>query len=818
MFQLSEDYHSVNEELYFEDLFEYKTIKTTKQITYYNDVVAFDIETTSFKDFDEDQITVNDEEVYSYLLGTKIRIPQSIYSELPDFNGIRRQLFGRMYFSKTDGIRIDSLYHDLNNQFPYYFPEDIYNQADQLEKIISVFYDNMPGHHDEIDDKRAIMYVWQVAINGTVIIGRTWEEFINLCTEISQEFCLCDSRRMIFWVHSLAYEFGFIKDLFKWSKVFAAKQRKPIFALSTLGIEFRCSYILSNLSLANVGRSLTKFKIEKLSGEEFNYELPRHNQTPLQDFELRYCCHDVLVVSAYIKEKMLEVGDDISKLPLTCTGYCRNFVRNNCLSAHGKQARDEQFRHYHNNIIKRLKIKDLAEYAQLTRAFMGGFTHCSCRWSGKILNEVDSFDFTSSYPYVIVSEKRFPMSKGKLVEVKSEKELKEYCNNFCVIFDAKFTNIKPKYINENYIPVSKCLNENLKPLTTEQKKNMPWTTNNGRLVGCESDIYITLTDIDMEIIGKTYKWDKLSIGSCRIYKRGYLPKEIIMSVLTLYKDKTELKGVKDMEDFYQRQKGLLNSIFGCMVTSIIMPVHTYGPNGWTTEKADAEKELKKYNNSKKRFLFYPWGVYVTAIARRNLWSGILAFGDDYAYSDTDSLKVVNADKHLNYINAYNRMVERKLKMVSKHFNIPFDMFAPKTIKGEVKMLGIWDKETENGKWKKYKSLGAKRYMILTADDELTLTVSGVNKKAAIPYLIDKYGKDGAFDAFTENLTIPGEYTGKLIHYYIDEPHEGYITDYLGNTIKYKEKSGIYMEKASYSFSMEAAYLEYLQEIQGALIT
>lgn len=807
MFQLSDEIHSVNEELYFEDIFTYKKIKTTKQVTYYNDVVAFDIETTSFKDYDEDDLQIEDEEVYSYLLGTKIRVTQSIYNEIPDFNGIRRQLFGRLYFSKSEGTRIDSLYHDLNSQFPYYFPDDIYNVADQLEKIITVFYDNMPGHKDEIDDKRALMYVWQVAINGTVIIGRTWEEFINLCNEISEEMRLNDSRRMIFWVHNLAYEFAFLSHLFKWKKVFAAQTRKPIYALTTTGIEFRCSYILSNLSLANVGKSLTKYKINKLSGEDFNYNLIRHNETPLSAQELAYCAHDVLVVSAYIKEKMEEPGanDDITRLPLTCTGYCRQFVRNMCLSGHGKAEREKQFNHYHNDIIKRLRIKDADELKALMRAFTGGFCHTSTRYSGKLLYDVDSFDFTSSYPYSMVSEPRYPMSRAKIVNVTSESELKYYCSNFCCLFDIKFTNIKPKYINENYLSISKCY-DLINPVS-----------NNGRLVGADQAA-VTITEIDMEIISKVYTWDKLSIGTFRIYRRGYLPREIIMAILTLYSDKTRLKNVAGMEDFYQRQKGLLNACFGMIVTSLIRPEYTFDDEGWTTKPADMEKQLKKYNNSKRRFLYYPWGIWVVKLATRNLWSGILAFGDDYAYSDTDSIKCINSERHQNYINAYNRMVERKLLMVAKHYDIPFDMFAPKTVKGEIKMLGVWDKETEKGKWKKAKFLGAKRYMVLTCDDELTLTVSGVNKKAAIPYLIDKYGKDGAFDAFTENLTIPGDYTGKLTHYYIDEPHTGYITDYLGKTIKYNTKSGIYMEKASYSFSIEQAYLNYLKEVQGALIT
>ena len=155
------------------------------------------------------------------------------------------------------------------------------------------------------------------------------------------------------------------------------------------------------------------------------------------------------------------------------------------------------------------------------------------------------------------------------------------------------------------------------------------------------------------------------------------------------------------------------------------------------------------------------------------------------------------------------------------------MFKPKTNKGVEKLLGVFEKETANGKWKKFKSLGAKRYMYLEADNTLIMTVSGVNKKNAVPYIIDTYGIDKAFDVFTTDLVIPAEYrdkegnikngTGKLTHYYLDDYMEGYVTDYLGNTIHYESNSGIYMEKTSYSFSMEAAYLMYLREMQGEII-
>lgn len=796
MFKIREGFYTTVEDGNILKYFDKITKKTNKRITYYNDIVAFDIETSSFKDFDEEDLIEQDTELYNHIKGIKIRINDKIYKEFPDFNLIRRDLFGRMYFSKTEGISIDSFYHELLSLFPYAFDEDIINPYDQLAAIIDKFQENRPEKREE-DNKRALMYVWQMAINGTTIIGRTWEQFIELLNKISDYLNLGPDKRLIIWVHSLSFEFQFIKDYFKWSKVFAISTRKPIYALTDNGIEFRCSYILSNLSLANVGKSLKKYKVSKLVGD-LDYNLIRHNETPLTDTEISYCINDVLVVSAYIKEKIEEVNNDITRLPLTATGYCRLYTKKNCLGH--KDSR--QFLNYRKKIDK-LTISDLNEWAIMQRAFAGGFTHTSAIHSCNIMYDVSSFDLTSAYPYALVSQK-YPMSKGKKVEVHTIAEFKRYCKLYWCLFDIKFINIRPKVINENYISVSKCW----------EIKNA--VTNNGRLVGADS-ISISICSTDMEIISRFYTWDSVSIGDFYIYKLDYLPREIIMSILQLYSDKTKLKGVKGQEDFYTKSKQLLNSIYGMMVTSIISPIFGYdNVTGWEKQQREPEKELSIYNKSKKRFLFYPWGIACTAYTRRTVASAVLAFGDDYIYSDTDSIKAVNAAKHMDYINRYNALVETQLRKVSEHYNIPFEMFAPKTIKGEVKMLGVWDNETPKP-WKKFKSLGAKRYMILTADDELTLTVSGVNKKFAAPYMLKKYGKDRAFEAFNNRLVIPEDYTGKLTHYYLDKSYSGTVCDYLGNTIKYNCKSGVYLEKTSYSFSMEEAYLNYLRQLRGEII-
>lgn len=146
------------------------------------------------------------------------------------------------------------------------------------------------------------------------------------------------------------------------------------------------------------------------------------------------------------------------------------------------------------------------------------------------------------------------------------------------------------------------------------------------------------------------------------------------------------------------------------------------------------------------------------------------------------------------------------------------MCEPETIKGITKSLGVWDFE---GTYTRFKTLGAKRYMVqepnaLKANGrayDFSLTVSGVNKKAAIPYLMEKYGANGIFDAFTNYLDIPPQATGKNIHTYIDYEISGEITDYKGNTAQYNERTGVHLEPTGYSLSLSVMYLNYLRGIK-----
>lgn len=647
--------------------------------------------------------------------------------------------------------------------------------------------------------KAATMYIWQLGLNGTVIYGRTWDEFDNVINELVDYLELSSKRHLLIYVHNLGYEFQFIRKRFEWDKVFAIKQRRPVYAICG-GIEFRCSLFLSNYSLEYIGKNLLhKYPVEKLVGN-LDYSKIRHSKTPLTDEELAYCINDVKVVMSYIQEK-IEMDGDITRIPLTNTGYVRNYCRKECfyegIPEDDKEARKRVQMNY-KAIMKSLQIQSEEEYEQMHRAFMGGFTHASALYSGRVMYDVGSADLTSSYPYTIVCE-YFPMTKGEYIgSVEDNKLFNYYLSNFCCLFDIEFTNLEPIQEYENPISYSRCFIEG------------DYIVNNGRLVSADK-CTTTITELDYDTISKFYIWDSVKIMNMRVYHRGYLPKALILAVLSLYEDKTTLKGVSEKEVEYLVSKNMINAAFGMMVTAVVRDEFEYADE-WFKKAADVDSQLAGYNNNFNRFLFYGWGVWVTAHARHNLFSAIYEFGTDYVYSDTDSIKGINFEQHMEYFKKYNDNVFEKLLDMCNHYNIPFNKCRPKTKNGEEKLIGVWDMEKP---YVRFKTVGAKRYIYEYEDGELSLTVSGLNKKYAIPYLLkeNNNNKDIIFEKFGEGMFIPAGHTGKMTLTYIENEMCGTLVDYLGNKSTYHELSAIHMEPQSYFMSLVGDYIKFLKGVQ-----
>ena len=647
------------------------------------------------------------------------------------------------------------------------------------------------------DDKRAFMYVWQIGIGyqNRVFYGRTWLEFIDLCEQLSSYLELSENKRLVIYVHNLGYEFQFMRKYFEWLDVFSASERKPIKALCSLGIEFRDSYILSGYSLENTARNLAKHKIKKMVGD-LDYSLIRTEKTPLTFDEINYCINDIQIILAYINEQ-IEYSGDISKIPMTNTGRVRKYVRDACYIGETKAGRATRYTRYRATMGDLTLTTDV--YNQLKRAFMGGFTHANANYVGDIVENVTSIDFTSSYPSVMVSEK-FPMSRFKSVSCETVAEFEKLADKYALIFDVKFIGLTPAITQENYISASKC-----------RELENP-VINNGRVSSADS-LLLTMTEIDYQIMKQAYNWQEIEIGDLKYAHKAYLPKPICESILKLYQGKTELKDVAGFEVEYLLSKGMLNSIYGMSVTDVVKDNAVYDDHSesWDTETPDTFDEIEKYNNSRNRFLYYAWGIWVTAYARRNLWTGIIDIGDDYVYSDTDSLKLINYENHKPYIEWFDAQIIEKMTALCNHYKFDVALLNPKTQKGVTKMLGVWDYE---GTYNRFKTLGAKRYLYQDGD-KMQLTVAGLSKQNGLNYMLEQSNNDPlkVLKMFDDSLYIPASKTGKMTHTYLDIDQSFTVTDYYGVSVDVHTLSGVHLEICEFTLSMSELQKHYLANLR-----
>lgn len=682
---------------------------------------------------------------------------------------------------------LDALDEILSINVPSYVKKDgnyIINEAISFDiEVTSTYYQK-----DEKPEKVAFMYVWMLDIFDCTIIGRKWEEFVYAMNKISAHFKLSGvKRRLICYVHNLQYEFQFIRKWFKWVKVFSLSRRKPLYALTTTGIEFRCSYRLSGYKLEKVGELVG---IKKLT-EDFDYTKIRHWKTPLTKKELDYCVHDVKIVSEYIRRKIKEEGDDISSIPLTKTGYVRRYVRNRTLKGAN--------RCFYKAAIAELTLEP-EEYLMAKRAFAGGFTHASFLRANHVWNNVDSFDFSSSYPAVLIAEK-YPMTKGKKIDFMSTKEfeMRMEREDTC-IFTLEIDKVEQIFPCESYISRDRCSTV-INPVV-----------NNGRVVSADK-VIIDITSVDYNIIKRVYTFELVGVGHFYVYEKYYLPSSFVECILKFYNDKTKLKGIQDKILEYFNGKENLNALFGMCVTDIVRELIEYdNDSGWkppddlTNDEYEefVSNQLDKENNKKSRFLFYLWGVFCTAYARRNLWSGIFECKSDYIYSDTDSVKILHYAKHKAYFERYNQEITEKLEKAMDYHHFPHDLIRPSNIKGEVKPMGIWDFD---GHYDKFKAIRAKSYMSKVGD-EYHMTVAGLNKENAVRYL---KSKGDPLQQFKYGMKIPAQWlnpetgkvesaTGKLTHTYIDDEISICVTDYLGNKTFIYEKSSTHLEPAEFHLS------------------
>lgn len=661
----------------------------------------------------------------------------------------------------------------------------------------------------EGSQKRACMYIWQLSINGDIIYGRTWRECQYCFEEIQERLHLDPYQRIIIYIHNLSYEFQFMQGHFEISEVFARKKRHPIKCLIDDSIELRCSYFLSGLSLEKLAENLTNVTIEKKVGQ-LDYNKIRHSKTPLTNEELEYCEYDVLILHYYILNE-IEKNGGIHNVPLTSTGYVRNYCR-----TYIKKHTNYSF--YRKQILKEAPTdKDL--FIILNKAFMGGYVHANCIYIDDIVEDVYSIDFTSSYPAQMIRHK-YPRGRFTKEVIHNYDELIRYTNTYACVFKIVLKNVTSK-TNHHIWSSSKC------EYGFEEHRNA--IVDNGR-ISCTDEMCTFMTDVDFKIFEKFYNFDKENIMVLDFYftHYGHLPKELIQCILDFYEAKTTLKGVEGKAEEYLKGKGMLNAIYGMCVTNPVNDDIIYDAGEWDKSTPEIQSAIVSAYNKNKQFLCYQWGVWVTAWARYELLNTVYDFGDDVLYCDTDSIKFINLEVHKKQIEEYNEVVIIDLENVLKSLGLGLDQLHSKDKEGEEHILGVWDYE---GKYDRFKTLGAKRYAY-EKHGELGFTISGLSNKykpledceneqeylakykyTPMAYILEK----GGLEFITDNMTIPKEYSSRTTHAYIEEYYSLQLEDYLHNVATVEEFCYIHLEKSEFTLGLSEDFIHFLLGVDSNVL-
>ena len=687
---------------------------------------SFDIETTNVTAPTEEQAVFYELEIYNYLSNIKIRYDEDIISDIADFEQIRRKYFGKLKLFKNRGTRVDILYQDLKEQRPDLFPEDITAKSDQLLKIIEVFDNNTPPK----DSFRpyAFMYHWQFCFDDEVVFGRTWEEFTLLLKSLEQNLNLSLKNRLVIWVHNLSFEWQFMRNFLEFEEGFFLDERNPAKILTKGGIEFRCSYILSNMSLSKFCQNEEGVIHYKLDGNEFNYDAFRLPTTPLSEYEQGYCYNDVRGLCECIKSRLKH--DTLATIPLTSTGYVRRELRNNVR----KNKKNRQY--FINSAL------DSHLYTLCRESFRGGDTHANAERADQVNTSAWCEDIKSSFPAQMVIEKGYPFSAFAKMGVSY------YLNNdmseYALLIKVAFFNIRydhrgKYYCGMPYIPLSKC-----------NKFSARKVIDNGRVIFAEF-LEMTITNIDLDIIMKEYVFDDIRIGEIWASRAAHLPLEIRNTVMDYFRAKTLLDGDPTRKYEYAKAKALLNSIYGCMVMRIDQTNIRWDPEKkiYIDDTPDLTEALAKFYKSRNNFLQYQQGLFITAFARKQLREMLWTVGKDCIYCDTDSIKGVG-----NHLKDFEEMNKKRKQMA-----IDCGAFAEDK-KGNPYYLGVWEYE---GAYEEFKTLGAKKY-VYKQDGKIKSTIAGVSKKAGAEYFtihgVDGLKKDAVI---TESGHLTAYYNDDEIH-------------------------------------------------------
>lgn len=150
--------------------------------------------------------------------------------------------------------------------------------------------------------------------------------------------------------------------------------------------------------------------------------------------ELAYCENDVIILSEF-SEFIFKTYIQNGFLPLTKTGILRRKVKE-AVKEHPNSKR------IHQAISESFPSKQFYKVL-MNYCFRGGYVHANAFHTGKVIKNVYSVDFTSSYPSVMFKS-YVPCSNFYKQTNTTFENFEKHTKTHCVIADVTFKNIRTK--------------------------------------------------------------------------------------------------------------------------------------------------------------------------------------------------------------------------------------------------------------------------------------------------------------------------------------------------------------------------------------
>lgn len=190
--------------------------------------------------------------------------------------------------------------------------------------------------------------------------------------------------------------------------------------------------------------------------------------------------------------------------------------------------------------------------------------------------------------------------------------------------------------------------------------------------------------------------------------------------------------------------------------------HSLNAMGEARAESKDECNISQFEDATRSSILSPfWGIWVSAFARYNLLKCVYLISqdcdkiddirhvNDTVYMDTDSLYMLNADKHMHIIEAWNKWAAARVKE-----RLPAQ-YAPLYKLGHFDNVALDDSHGYSDSYSRFKTLGAKRYIkqytttrkgkhIKSIYTKQSVTVAGLPKGT-----LERYCKDHKLDIFTE---------------------------------------------------------------------